>query len=144
MSALALTLPAVTAFGQITVRVQASRVGGGSLSTAPAAGGSIGNPEVDPAMSDDDSDTPDGVVALNRTIATTTGNGPTVNGRGKAKSNPELLLSFDGLNHYDQRTANGGNQFTVEPPDQGVCAGNGYVIESVNDVLRISMPTGTP
>ena len=56
---------------------------------------------------------------------------------GKAKSNPELGLSFDGLNFRQQRLANGGNQFSVEPPDQGMCAGNGYVLESVNDVIRV-------
>src|SRR6266545_4469862 len=37
----------------------------------------------------------------------------------------------------DQRTANGGNQFSLEPPDQGLCAGNGFVMESLNDVLRV-------
>jgi hypothetical protein len=42
-----------------------------------------------------------------------------------------------GLNLYDQRTANGGNQFTVEPPDQALCVGNGHVIEATNDVIKI-------
>jgi len=56
---------------------------------------------------------------------------------GKSKSSPQLITSFDGLNHRDQRTANGGNQFSVEPPDQGLCAGNGFVMESLNDVLRV-------
>ena len=55
----------------------------------------------------------------------------------RAKSSPELLGGFDGLNFHDQRYANGGNQFSVEPPDQGLCAGNGFVMESVNDVLAI-------
>lgn len=55
----------------------------------------------------------------------------------EADGNPDLLLSFDGLNHRAQRTANGGNQFSVEPPDQGLCAGNGFVMETVNDVLRV-------
>ncbi|HEY9513065.1 MAG TPA: hypothetical protein VIQ48_10885 [Rhodanobacter sp.] len=55
----------------------------------------------------------------------------------QAKSNPQLFRGFDGLNFHDQRYANGGNQFSVEPPDQGLCAGNGFVMESVNDVLAI-------
>ncbi|MBI3734157.1 MAG: hypothetical protein HY259_11995 [Chloroflexi bacterium] len=46
-------------------------------------------------------------------------------------------VSFDGLNHNNQRFANGGNQFSLEPPDQGLCVGNGYVFETVNDVLNI-------
>ena len=36
---------------------------------------------------------------------------PTVPSSAVAGSNPELALSFDGLNHRDQRLANGGNQF---------------------------------
>jgi hypothetical protein len=52
-------------------------------------------------------------------------------------SNPTLLASFNGLNHFAQRRANGGNQFSLEPPDQGLCSGNGYVLETVNDVLAV-------
>ncbi|MFA6231869.1 MAG: hypothetical protein WC617_17120 [Rhodanobacter sp.] len=55
----------------------------------------------------------------------------------RSKSHPELLGGFDGLNFHDQRYANNGNQFSVEPPDQGLCVGNGFVMESVNDVLAI-------
>ena len=44
--------------------------------------------------------------------------------------------SFLGLNFADTRTADGGNQWSLEPPDQGLCAGdNGYVMEAVNDVF---------
>src|SRR5205823_2628697 len=38
--------------------------------------------------------------------------------------------------------ARGGNQFTVEPPDQGMCVGNGYVVEAVNDVLNVLNTSG--
>jgi hypothetical protein len=54
------------------------------------------------------------------------------------------LLSFDGLNHLDQRSANGGNQFSLEPPDQGLCVGNGFVLETVNDVMRVFDASGSP
>ena len=57
--------------------------------------------------------------------------------KGNTKSNPELQLSFDGPNLNQQRFANGGNQFSVEPPDQALCVGNGFVLSSVNDVMRI-------
>ena len=30
-----------------------------------------------------------------------------------------------------------GNQWTLEPPDQGLCVGNGYVVETVNSVIRV-------
>jgi hypothetical protein len=55
----------------------------------------------------------------------------------KASPSAALVRSFDGLTHRDQRLANNGNQFSLEPPDQGLCAGNGFVLESVNDVLRV-------
>ncbi|MGZ6276665.1 MAG: hypothetical protein ACXWMI_11250, partial [Syntrophales bacterium] len=62
---------------------------------------------------------------------------PIVPSSSVAASNPELALSFNGLNHRNQRLANGGNQFSVEPPDQGMCVGNGHVVEAVNSVLRV-------
>jgi hypothetical protein len=71
-------------------------------------------------------------------------NGVSVNSGKKAKSNPQLNLSFDGLNHRQQRLANGGNQFSVEPPDQGLCASSSYVMETVNDVLRVFDTAGNP
>ncbi len=65
------------------------------------------------------------------------------NGSARAKSNPEIGASFDGLNLFQQRyVADSGNQFTVEPPDQGLCVGNGYVLESVNDSLNVYSATG--
>ncbi len=60
----------------------------------------------------------------------------------KDKSNPAFLTGFEGLNLYQQRYARGGNQFTVEPPDQGLCAGNGYVVEAVNDVFNVYNSAG--
>jgi hypothetical protein len=62
---------------------------------------------------------------------------PTVPSSAVAGSNPELALSFNGLNARDQRLANGGNQFSLEPPDQALCVGNGYTVESTNSVLRV-------
>src|SRR5439155_1687833 len=65
-----------------------------------------------------------------------------MSGKKHAKSNPVLNLSIDGLSFYQQRYANGGNQFSIEPPDQGLCAGNGFVLESTNDVLRVFNTAG--
>ncbi len=71
------------------------------------------------------------------------GNGASVKSGKKAKSNPAFDMGFEGLNLYQQRYSRGGNQLTVEPPDQGMCAGNGYVLEAVNDVLNVfSSATG--
>ena len=60
------------------------------------------------------------------------------------RTGPVLLKSFQGLNHFDQRTANGGNQFSLEPPDQGLCVGNGHVVEPINDVIRVYSTSGVP
>src|SRR5262245_5139303 len=87
----------------------------------------------------------DGHHGVDRSFSgATTGNGRPVNPHKQAKSNPELGVHFEGLNFFNQRFANGGNQFSVEPPDQGLCAGNGFVVESVNDVIRVFHTDGTP
>ncbi len=74
---------------------------------------------------------------VNRSLSTGTGNGVSVNSGKKAKSHPQFNMGFEGLNLFQQRYARGGNQFTVEPPDQALCVGNGYVVEAVNDVLNV-------
>lgn len=112
---------------------------GGTTYFQPTAQGSdaVQSPEFDNLdMEDDGGDAAD-TPLVNRSITIGPGTGATVQGGKKAKSNPEQLISFNGLNLRDQRLANGGNQFTVEPPDQGLCAGNGYVLETVNDVLNV-------
>jgi hypothetical protein len=80
----------------------------------------------------------DGTISL----STGVGHGPSTKSAGKAKSNPAFNDGFEGLNHYQQRYSRGGNQFSVEPPDQGLCVGNGYVLEVVNDVLNIYNESG--
>jgi hypothetical protein len=67
---------------------------------------------------------------------------PSVTPKPVAGSNPGLDRSFEGLNFFDQRFANNGNQFSIEPPDQGLCVGNGFVLETINDVLRVYSPGG--
>ena len=70
---------------------------------------------------------------------------PRPDGSGLASSNTDLALSLAGLNLEDTRSADGGNQFTIEPPDQALCVGNGLALESVNNVLRFrSSVTGAP
>ena len=69
---------------------------------------------------------------------------PTVPSSAVAGANPELQLGFQGLNHRDQRLANGGNQFSLEPPDQALCVGNGFTVEATNSVIRVfSSSSGT-
>jgi hypothetical protein len=58
----------------------------------------------------------------------------------------ELLGGFEGLNHADQRFAGTGayrnTNFSLEPPDQGLCAGNGYVVEAVNTAVQVYDESG--
>ena len=54
---------------------------------------------------------------------------------------------FDALDHFDQRFAGTGaftnTQFSLEPPDQGLCVGNGFVMEVINTALAVYRPDGT-
>src|SRR6266699_5535672 len=85
---------------------------------------------------------PPGTI-VNRSLSNGPGKSASAQSGKKAKSNPQLNLNFAGLNHYQQRYSRGGNQFSVEPPDQGMCVGNGFVVEVVNDVFNVfSAATG--
>ena len=81
-------------------------------------------------------------VIVDRSFSHQTGHGVSVNSGKKAKSNPSFNIGFEGLNHYQQRYSRGGNQFSLEPPDQGLCVGNGYVVEAINDVLNVFNTSG--
>jgi hypothetical protein len=77
-----------------------------------------------------------------------TGSGTSTPPRPSPRNRPlvsrENHRGWEGLDHTDQRLAAAGNQFSLEPPDQGLCVGhvspNGpefgpEVVESVNDAL---------
>jgi hypothetical protein len=63
-----------------------------------------------------------------------------------ATSNPGFS-GFNGISHRDQRFAGTGSysntQFSLEPPDQALCVGNGNVLESVNTALAVYDTGGT-
>jgi hypothetical protein len=51
---------------------------------------------------------------------------------------------FQGINHFEQRFAvSGGNQWSLEPPDQALCVGGGYVFEAVNNAIAVYTTGGT-
>jgi hypothetical protein len=94
-----------------------------------------------PAGADDEgADAYNGVI--DRSLSDGPGKGASTNSGKKAKSNATFNTGFEGLNHYQQRYSRGGNQFSVEPPDQGLCVGNGYVVEAVNDVFNVFNTSG--
>jgi hypothetical protein len=51
-----------------------------------------------------------------------------------------VLHNFNGVSSNDSRITNFNQQF--EPPDQGLCAGNGFVLEAVNSAFRIYTTSG--
>src|SRR6266568_4503479 len=54
---------------------------------------------------------------------------------------PGAATGFNGLSHADQRNAGTGvyvnTQFSLEPPDQGLCVGNGFVVEPINTAFAV-------
>src|SRR5215471_7832684 len=52
-----------------------------------------------------------------------------------------LLQNFNGTSSLDSEKTNFGAEF--EPPDQGLCVGNGFVVEPVNSAYRIFRPDGS-
>ncbi len=66
---------------------------------------------------------------------------------GLAATGHEMLGTFSGLNHRDQRLAGtgayAGTQFSLEPPDQALCVGGGYIVESVNTAIAAYGTDGT-
>src|SRR6476620_9047059 len=120
-----------------TARIAAA---GASTSTA-----GVENPEFPGAVGGEAAG--GGDQGVNRSHTSTTGSvtGMAVgDGNGTvAGSNPELATSFDGLNHFINRFGvSNGNQFSLEPPDQGLCANGTYVLETINDVMAVYSPSG--
>ena len=60
----------------------------------------------------------------------------------KGNSHPRPLLSnFNGVSSLDSEVTNFGAEF--EPPDQGLCVGNGFVVEPVNSAFTIYRRDGS-
>jgi hypothetical protein len=51
---------------------------------------------------------------------------------------------FNALSHLDQRMANNGNQFSIEPPSQSIAVFNNYVLEGVNNAVQVYTTSGSP
>jgi hypothetical protein len=108
----------------------------------PSGDGDVTRAEFPEQMDEPDGPGPFPGTITNRSLSRGSGTGVSVTSGRKAKSNPQFNIGFEGLNLFQQRYARGGNQFTVEPPDQGLCAGGGYVVEAVNDVLNVFNTSG--
>jgi hypothetical protein len=141
-TAAAVVLTIGAAGGGAAVGPQVSLAGTGGPQTGaftPSGAGDLTQDEFPTSSEEAGPDPYNGTISLSGS----SGSGPTVAGGKKAKSNPTFNFGFEGLNHYQQRYSRGGNQFSVEPPDQGMCVGNGQVVEVVNDVFNVySASTG--
>ncbi len=65
---------------------------------------------------------------------------PQVSGNDFASSNPNKT-GMKGLNEFQQSGASG---FALEPPDQALCASQGWIVEAVNLAIRVDRTTMTP
>ena len=152
VSASALVLAGVGAFAALPVAASADSgqdivaAGTTSITDGGAASSDLpGGPEFASGPDDPGSDatvSPDLPVDRSQTNGRSGHAGPASESQ-REDLNPTLVMSFDGLNHNAQRFANGGNQLSIEPPDQGLCAGNGFVLETVNAVMAVYDQAGS-
>jgi hypothetical protein len=117
--------------GKLSFAGTTSMKGAGSGSTAD--GTSI---ESSPASQEVDEDVPNSGNSAARVPSRGV---PTPAGNGVAATGSEMRGTFTGLNHADERTAGTetytNTNFSLEPPDQALCVGGDYVVESVNDAI---------
>jgi hypothetical protein len=139
--------------GSATVR-HISAGGSTRLSTKGATGtgaaGAVQSPEFPAPVGGDDAAGDGGADRSHSSGGGSTPVGAVAQPSVVTASHPGLLTSFSGLDHFDQRFGStaGANQFSLEPPDQGLCvgsdgSGNTRVLEVVNDVLRVYTTSGT-
>jgi hypothetical protein len=110
--------------------VRSSSVNIAQIARAPVEAASAAGPEVDPNRR----------PPLRPPIsnaAPATGQAATIAAAAPVTGPTPSFRGFTGLTHLQQRTARGGNQFSTEPPDQGLAVGNGFVLEAVNSALNV-------
>jgi hypothetical protein len=106
-----------------------------SRSAAPDLASEIKNSEVG-----SDEAAPQGGAAVG---AGTVG-APEVGSARVSRSTAGVVSAFEGSNHFDSRYSGAGNQFSGEPPDQGMCVGPRSVFEIVNSVVQVYTKSGQP
>jgi hypothetical protein len=66
---------------------------------------------------------------------------PQASPKALSTTSTPLLANFNGVSSRDSAVTNFNQEF--EPPDQGLCAGNGFVVEMVNSAYTVYRPNGT-
>ena len=112
----AVLAPAISAQTQVVRSVSLARASSFPAPLPINASAGLG-PEFDSALAGNDpdadslnSDASGQGIALNRSVANGPGNPVSQGGSRTAKSNPELFLSVDALNHFAQRFVAGGRK----------------------------------
>jgi len=82
----------------------------------------------------------DSAIATRRPLGTPANN-PNPTATGLTTKNVPGENGFSALGGIQQASTTGG--FDLEPPDQGLCAGGGYVMEFINNALAIYDKNGT-
>jgi hypothetical protein len=65
---------------------------------------------------------------------------PRTASNGLSANGSPLIANFNGTSSRDSEVTNFGAEF--EPPDQGLCAGNGFVVDMVNSAYNVYRPNG--
>lgn len=81
--------------------------------------------------------------AVRSSAGTSTAQAPAALSAGQRNS-AGLLENFNGVSSLDSEVTNTVGSFVgeFEPPDQGLCAGNGFVLEPVNSAYRVYRTNG--
>jgi hypothetical protein len=69
---------------------------------------------------------------------------PTAADAAVTSDTSKMLRSWEGIRAFDGVWNDGGNTYFSEPPDQGLCVGAGYVLETVNGTFQIYTADGSP
>jgi hypothetical protein len=86
----------------------------------------------------EDRTVPSGITGLTRPIDVAATVSPFT---GSAADPRVKLQGFDGINSFQSNQVNG---YDLEPPDEGLAVGNGYVVNVINDAIRVYDKSGTP
>ena len=80
-------------------------------------------------------------IPRSRSAAASTTSAPRAASVGVSAKASTLLANFNGVSSRDSAVTNFNQEF--EPPDQGLCAGNGFVVEMVNSAYTVYRPNGS-
>jgi hypothetical protein len=127
--------------GLTAAKLTVHRVGSTATLGTSSGGGELRPPDADSVAQVDkavQNRSPHTRAKAMRTTTSLSGITPT-----QTLSVANAATGWQGINHFQQRTADGGNQWSLVPPDQALCAGDGQVVEAVNNAVRVFDTSGT-